>query len=78
MSQTSKLSFRIALVEDHARMASLVQRGMAASGVAVDILLMRRPPELHALQIVGDGRFSVDGEAIDPGECMVKWRHHAD
>lgn len=37
MLQTTKRSFRIALVEDHERMASLVQRGMAAAGVAVDV-----------------------------------------
>ncbi|HEY0680987.1 MAG TPA: response regulator transcription factor [Steroidobacter sp.] len=33
---TSKLHSRIALVEDHARLATLVERGLAAAGIAVD------------------------------------------
>ncbi|WP_447730830.1 response regulator transcription factor [Pseudoxanthomonas suwonensis] len=37
MSRNSQLSYRIALVEDHERMAALIQRAMAMSGVAVDV-----------------------------------------
>lgn len=37
MPQTARLSQRIALIEDHQRLASLVQRGLAAAGVAVDV-----------------------------------------
>lgn len=35
--QVSQSSPRVALVEDHARLATLVERGLSASGIAVDV-----------------------------------------
>lgn len=61
------LSFRIALVEDNLRMGSLVQRGLATAGIAVDVFTsvsaaweaLRRGE--HALAIVDRGLGDDDG-----------------
>ncbi|HBK47218.1 MAG TPA: DNA-binding response regulator [Xanthomonadaceae bacterium] len=65
----SRLSHRIALIEDHERMADLVQRGLAAAGIAVDVFptqaaawhgLLRGS---YALAIVDRGLS--DGDGLD-------------
>ena len=72
MSQppSTPLSFRIALVEDNPRMGTLVQRGLGAAGIAVDVFpgvaaaweALRRGE--HALAIVDRGLGDGDGLAL--------------
>src|SRR5690606_32270321 len=72
MSQppSTPLSFRIALVEDNPRMGTLVQRGLGAAGIAVDVFTgataaweaLRRGE--HALAIVDRGLGDGDGLAL--------------
>ncbi len=69
MSDIRQLSYRVALVEDHQRLASLVQRGLAAAGIAVDLFPTQASAwhglsrDGHALAIVDRGLS--DGDGLD-------------
>ncbi len=69
MSDVRRLSYRVALVEDHQRLASLVQRGLGAAGIAVDVFPTQASAwhglvrDGHALAIVDRGLS--DGDGLD-------------
>src|SRR5690606_4088287 len=60
---------RIALVEDHARLAALVERGLSAAGIAVDVFpdgeSAWRPLAEHAYAAVIVDRGLPDGDGLD-------------
>ncbi|RRU20755.1 DNA-binding response regulator [Stenotrophomonas sp. 278] len=64
---SSPLSNRIALVEDHARLASLVERGLSAAGIAVDTFTTLESAwhgiarQSHALVVIDRGLPDDDG-----------------
>jgi len=68
MHDARRLSHRIAVIEDHQRLASLVQRGLAAAGIAADVF----PTQAAARQglVRGDYALAIVDRGLADGDGL--------